>query len=116
MLRPLTGTGVPGLSEIRPTTLSFGPQAVGTTSPAKDVSVANAGLSVLPIKSIYLSGTDARQFVRAKDCPAMLAVGATCTVHVYFKPTSSGSKQATLTVWTGGTAGPKVVSIVATGT
>lgn len=115
-IRPLTGTGVPGQGEIRPITLGFAPQAVGTTSPAKVVTVANAGLSVLPIKSIYLSGPDARQFVRAKNCPAVLAVGATCTVRVYFKPTSSGTKQATLTVWAGGTVGPKVAAITATGT
>jgi hypothetical protein len=63
-----------------------------------------------------MSGTDARQFVRAKNCPSVLAVDATCTVRVYFKPTSPGSKQATLTVRAGGTVGPKVVSITATGT
>ncbi|HEX5649616.1 MAG TPA: choice-of-anchor D domain-containing protein, partial [Steroidobacteraceae bacterium] len=114
--RALSGTGVRAQGAVLPTSIAFGQQPVRTTSKARAVSVTNTGRSVLPIKSIYLSGPDARQFVRAENCPSYLDVGAACTVRVYFKPTSTGSKTATVTIWTGGGAGPMVVPVAGTGT
>jgi Tol biopolymer transport system component len=112
----LSGSGVRAQGAVLPTSIAFGQQPVRTTSKARAVSVTNTGRSVLPIKSIYLSGPDARQFVRAENCPSYLDVGAACTVRVYFKPTSTGSKTATVTIWTGGGAGPMVVPVAGTGT
>ena len=45
-----------------------------------------------------------------------VAVGAQCTVTVYFKPTSTGSKSATLKVTPGGGAAVKTVALTGTGT
>ena len=67
--------------------------------------MTNTGAGVLPIKSIYLSGANERQFVRTHNCPASVPVGGGCTVRVYFKPWAVGAKTATLTVWAGATWG-----------
>jgi Tol biopolymer transport system component len=113
---PLTGSGVRGQGKASPSLVEFAAQPLRTTSKAKAVRVTNTGRGVLPIKGIYLTGPDARQFVRAQDCLPSLEVGAACTVRVYFKPTSRGSKTATLTIWAGGGAGPMVVAVSGTGT
>ena len=114
--RPVSGTGVRARDTVLPTSLSFGTMGINTTSAGKYVTVTNTGAGVLPIKSIYLSGPNARQFVRTHNCPAYVPVGGSCTVRVYFKPWAVGAKTATLTVWAGGYVGPKTVALSGTGT
>jgi hypothetical protein len=113
--RNIAGTGVLGEFNVAPTSFSFGYQGINTTSAGKYVTVTNVGSGQLPVKSIYLSGQDAWQFVRAHNCPSTIPVGGACTVRVYFKPWTVGAKTATLTVWGGGGAGPKLVALTGTG-
>jgi Tol biopolymer transport system component len=109
--REVTGTGVRSAATLQPAAITFAAQPVGTTSRYLPVVLSNTWASVLPLKSIYLSGPDARQFVRAKDCAAELPPGGSCTVRVYFKPTSAGIKLATLTVWVGGGTGALTTAV-----
>jgi len=85
---------VSALAELNssPSSVVFDTQQVGTTSPAATVTLASAG--PLTISSI----TPSANFTELDDCPGSLSNGATCTVDVYFAPTSSGIIKGTLTI------------------
>jgi len=85
---------VSALAELNssPSSVSFDTQQVGTTSPAVTVTLNSAG--PLTIGSI----TPSANFTELDDCPGSLSNGATCTVDVYFAPTTSGIIKGTLTI------------------
>ena len=95
----LSGTGVtaPAVT-ISPTSLSFGSQAVGTSSNYKQVNLWNPGSATLSIKSIALTGTNPHQFVQSNTCTATLTPGSVCSFWVTFAPTAPGSMSASLTI------------------
>jgi Abnormal spindle-like microcephaly-assoc'd, ASPM-SPD-2-Hydin len=101
---------------VSPASLAFGSEPHGTTSAAQPVTVKNTGSVTLPITSITLLGTNPRQFSQTNTCGTSVAVGATCTISVVFKPTGKGSKAATLNVKAGGGAGTQTVALSGTGT
>jgi Tol biopolymer transport system component len=112
----LTGTGVRAVFDLTPATVSFGEVAIGSIGGPKIVVVRNLGTSVLPIDTLYLSGTHASQFRRLPDCLSPLGIGRSCKVRVRFVPTSTGVKTATLTVTAGGGGGSRTVGLSGTGT
>jgi sugar lactone lactonase YvrE len=75
-----------------PSSVSFDTQQVGTTSPAATLTLNSAG--PLTISSI----TPSANFTEEDDCPSSLSNGATCTVDVFFSPTSAGIIKGTLTI------------------
>jgi hypothetical protein len=107
----LSGIGVKSTFSVSPTALSFGNLARNATSAAKTVKISNTGTVVLPISSIGLAGANPGQFAQTHNCPALVAVGGSCTVRVVFKPTSTGAKSAILRVTPGGGAALKSVSL-----
>ena len=111
----LSGTGVRSTFSVSPTALSFGNVARRATSTAKTVQISNTGGVVLPISSIDFAGTNPGQFARTNNCPALIAVGGSCTVSVVFKPRAKGAKSAILQVTPGGGAVQKSVSLSGTG-
>jgi hypothetical protein len=103
----LSGTGIAPIATASPTSLAF-VSPVGSTSDAQTITLGNAGTAPLVITRIVPSGASANQFVQTNDCgtfPAVVAVGATCTVSVQFAPTTAGNKVAILYV---GVASPGV--------
>ncbi len=111
----LSGAGVNYSFSMSPTNLAFGNVAKGTTSAAKTVTITNTSTVALPIMSVTLAGTAPGQYTRTNNCPAQVSAGGKCTVSVRFKPTSTGSKSATLKVAPGGGASAKTVSLSGTG-
>jgi subtilase family serine protease len=105
---------------ITPTTgLAFGASAVGATSAAKLVTVKNVG-SVAATLFEYgatIGGTGATSFLKsATTCGATLAVGASCTIGVEFKPAAKGSLTATLSISdNAASATPQTVALSGTG-
>lgn len=82
---------------LSPASLAFGSQKVGTTSGSSSVTLtntANTGCSSLSVSSISTSG----DFGQTNNCPASLAVNASCTINVSFMPTARGSRTGSLTV------------------
>ena len=102
-------------ASVAPTSLSFGSRQLNTTSVGQTVTIKNTGTVVLPISSITLTGTNPGQFTRSTNCPSQLPVGGTCTATVVFKPTSTGTKSAKLTVALGAGATNKTVALSGTG-
>jgi hypothetical protein len=88
--------------------LSFGKQAVGTTSPAKTVTVFNASLGVLHISKISISGDF---ILQSNGCGTTLASGASCKLGVVFHPTVAGTRKGGLFVADDALGSPQTISL-----
>jgi subtilase family serine protease len=112
----LTGTGKAASTltlSLSPTSIAFGTVTVGTTSAAHVVTVKNTGTSALTLTSEIVSAP----FVKsATTCTTTLAVGASCTVSVEYKPTATGASTGTVVVASNGVSTPASVALTGTGT
>ncbi len=107
----LAGTGSPPVS-LSSTSLSFGTLAVGSTSPAKTVTVTNRLNVALSVTSITVSGPFA---VASNTCGASVAAGASCQVGVTFIPAALGPASGVLTFADSAMTSPQTVSLTGTG-
>lgn len=101
-----------------PTSLTFPPQVLNTTSSSQTVTLTNDGnLSALAISSITITGADAGDFaISSNSCGASLAAGASCDIDVTFTPTATGSRGASLSIADDAADSPQSVSLSGTGT
>jgi len=90
----LSGPGKLPIANVSPSSLTFGNQAVGTTSPPQTVTLSNIGTSPLTVSNIAASG----DFAEANTCGSFLAAGGSCSIKVTFTPTTTGTRNGTLTV------------------
>jgi hypothetical protein len=98
---PLTGDGVvagSGAISASPTSLAFGSEVVGSATAGQTVTVTNTGTSTLPLVAVRITGQNPEDFSWTTTCRGRIAVNATCTVSVVFRPTEAGSRAASLTV------------------
>ncbi len=110
----LTGTGIGvSTSAIAPASLTFGNQAVGTSSAAQQVIVASIGSGNLAISNISL--TETADFKETNNCPPSLAPSSNCSIAVTFAPASAGSLTGTLVV-TANDGSPHTIPLSGTGT
>jgi hypothetical protein len=112
----VTGIGV-ALSTVTlsATALSFGNEAVGSTSQQKSISLTNSGAALLSISSIVLGGSTAHDFSFTKTCGTYLAIGASCTISATFKPVSAGHKSASISIADNAGGSPQSVALSGTG-
>ena len=75
-----------------PATVTFGMQALHTTSPPMAVTLTSTG--PVSIGSI----TTSANFQETNDCPSSPAIGSSCTIQVTFSPISTGVLTGKLTV------------------
>jgi hypothetical protein len=101
------------MDTVSPTSVAFGSAPRGTSSGPQSVTVKNTGAVALPVRKITLSGANPLQFLQTDTCGTSVAVGATCTINVAFKPNSTGPKTAALNVSAG--AGTQSVALSGTG-
>jgi Abnormal spindle-like microcephaly-assoc'd, ASPM-SPD-2-Hydin len=107
---PVTGgLAPPGVS---PSSLSFGNQVVGTTSPAKTVTLKNTGTATIEISSIKPTGDFA---ISANTCGAALAGKKSCNVSITFTPMALGKLTGTLTFTDNAVNSPQTVPLSGTG-
>jgi len=103
----LSGTGnvaATGTVTVNPTSISFPDTVDGSSSAAQTVTFSNSGSTAASLGAAALSGANADDFqIASNSCGASLAAAATCTISVVFKPTSSGSRTATLGLTANGT-------------
>jgi hypothetical protein len=111
----LSGTGVRSAYTLSTTSLVFGNQPLNLVSSGKTITLLNTGGTVLPIASISIGGTTPGQFAQTNTCGTSVAAGGSCAINVTFKPTSTGSKAATLSVVAAGGAGIKSATLSGTG-
>jgi hypothetical protein len=109
----LTGTGVlaPVVS-FSPASLTFSAQQVGTSSSAQSVILKNIGDATLTISSITVSG----DFSQTNTCGSSVAMNASCTLRVIFKPTAGGTRTGAVTITDNAIPTSQAVSLTGTGT
>ena len=111
----MTLVGVGTVATLSPTSLDFGEQAVGTTSPAQTITFTNHSNRALTVFSVRLTGTNLGAFTQANNCGTSVAAGASCTFNVTFATQHAGVKTATLNVWDDGGGTPHQVTLTGRG-
>ncbi|MGO8797337.1 MAG: choice-of-anchor D domain-containing protein [Candidatus Sulfotelmatobacter sp.] len=99
---------------LSPISLSFGNEAIDTTSAAKTVTLTNTGTATLDITSIAIM-LGPNFAISSNTCGATLAAGKTCKVKVTFTPSAIGSATGTLTFTDNASGSPQTVSLTGTG-
>ena len=107
----LAGTGTAPEAALSATTLAFGNQSVGTSSPAQMLSLTNNGNGALGIASVVVTGADSSDFPETTDCGSSLGAGGKCTVSVTFTPTASGSRTAFVGITDTASGSPHTVAL-----
>jgi len=109
---------------LTPSSVAFNSQLVGTTSTTSNVQLTNTGSATLNIASIALTGTDSSQFALVAPtsgtptCPqgtSSLNAGNSCFLGVQFKPTSTASKSASVSVTDDASGSPQTVALTGVG-
>jgi hypothetical protein len=105
-------------ASLTPSTVTYGPQAVGTTSAPQTVTLTNTGTASLFINGVSSSGLHQLDFTRTNDqCIGMpVAVGASCTITIAFNPTATGTRTMNLSVTDNAASSPQVITLTGTGT
>jgi hypothetical protein len=115
----LTGTGTAPAPAVTTTPvggLTFPSTTVNVTSAAMMETITNSGNAVLNISGITLSGANPGDFaIATNSCGATLAVNASCSVSITFKPTATGARAASLAIADNASGSPQLVSIMGTG-
>lgn len=86
----------------------FPAQAIGTTSSPVTVTLTNIGSAALSLTGFNLTGSE---FIQTNNCPASLAVAASCTLNLTFTPTASGNHSGTLTLTDNAFDSPEIVQL-----
>ena len=86
----LTGIATSTALVVSPARIAFSRQPVGSTSPAQNITFADAGTMSFSVREIKVSSGNFYQ--QTNNCPAVLASGASCTIAVTFTPKSVGNR------------------------
>lgn len=87
-----TTLAVIGLSRA---SIDAGTLAVGATGTVQDITLSNTGVSPLGITSIHASTGD---YAVTYSCPASIPAGGLCVIGVAFRPTTTGTRTASLDI------------------
>jgi hypothetical protein len=99
-----------------PSSLNFPtPQLIGTNSSPQVTTLTNTGDAILTITSIAISGTAASDFTQTNNCGSMLAVNATCQIHVTFSPTGGSVRAANVQITDSALGSPQTIALTGTG-
>jgi hypothetical protein len=98
---------------LAPNSLAFGNQFTHTTSPPQTLTLTNLGTSTLTVGAITFTGN--RGFSETDNCSGGVAAGSSCSIMVFFSPTSAGSKTASISVSYQGLGTPDTATLTGTG-
>jgi len=105
-------TGSTSTVALSSSSLSFGGQAVGTTSAPQSVTLTNNGTTALTVSSITASG----DFAETDDCAVPLQPATNCVINVTYTPLAlvPGSSLGALTITDSAAGSPQVVLLTGT--
>jgi outer membrane biosynthesis protein TonB len=93
------------------TALTFGPQAVGTTSAIQYVTLKNTGTVSFKISTAFVITGDFAFGGKGTCTLTSYAPGTSCTASVVFKPTATGTRTGTLSMLTSASSAAMVVKL-----
>ena len=100
---------------LSPTSLNFGNQTVGITSPQQVSTLTNTGNVTLTITSIGLTGTNTNDFAQTNNCPSSLQPNGSCNISATFTPTTTGSRNAAVSIADNAPNSPQSVALSGVG-
>jgi hypothetical protein len=106
----LSGNGASGAASLSSSNLDFGSVVVGTTS-TQTVTLTNPAQSPLDISSIQAGG----DYSESNTCGSVVNPGASCTITVFFLPSSLGTSVGTVTITDTGLGSPQTIILTGTG-
>jgi hypothetical protein len=111
---PLGGTGTDQSNTVTltPSSLTFGDQIIGTTSPSQAATLTNTGNQPIAISQIAATAP----FSQTNNCPSTLQINSSCQINVAFTPTDKGTVNGTLSVSDDAVGSPQTVELSGTGT
>src|SRR5258708_1471474 len=92
--------------------LTFGSQAVGTSSVVQFTTLTNTGNATLTFSAV-VSGDFA--FGGVGTCGSSVAAGASCTISVKFTPTTTGTRTGAVTLTDNASNSPQTISLTGIG-
>jgi len=101
---------------LSPAALTFGSQAINTSSTPQTVVLTNGGQTAFSVAGIVLSGSFAGDFAQTNTCASTVIPSTTCTISVTFTPTGIGTRQAILYVFDATGSSPQFVNLTGVGT
>jgi hypothetical protein len=110
--------GIGSELSIKPASLKFPPQKVGTQSSPLVIQVTNVGkTSVAFTHFIYIDGGSGYlDFSQTNDCGTHLRPGASCTISVMFTPKKAQAYTSHLYIENNGGFTPESIPLTGTGT
>ena len=103
---------------ISPASVTFGPQAVATTSPAQTVTVTNTGTTSVFFNAESPGGTNVLDFLdlNSQCVGSAIAPGASCALTISFRPTATGTRTADIQLVDNAANSPQTITLSGTGT
>jgi len=108
---PPMGTCAGGPVLLSNVAFSFGSQAVDVKSAPLVETITNNQTVALNISGISASG----DFTQTNTCTSAVAPGGSCTIDVYFTPSTTGLRTGTLTITDDASSSPQSVALSGTG-
>jgi hypothetical protein len=100
------------VASLAPTSIAFPNQFVGTSGLPQTVTLTNSGTIMLSIASVNVSSAD---FGMVNTCGNSLSAGSSCSIAVFFDPTTAGARTGALTVTDNASDSPQTISLTGTG-
>jgi len=96
--------------------VSFGTQAVGTTSAPMTVTVTNHGKTTVTATGATITGANKTDFaIVSNGCTTVAANGGTCTITISFTPSATGPRTGTLSLTDNDKGSPQTDVLSGTG-
>jgi hypothetical protein len=102
-----TATATPGALSVKPASLKFHVQKIGSTSRSRILKVTNEGSAPVIFAGMLIAG----DFAQTNTCGAALAAHNSCTISVSFRPTASGKRIGTLPLHDNASNSPQVINL-----
>jgi len=114
----LSGTGLAAntpVASLSASSLTFASTTVAASAATQSVTLTNSGTGTMTISGVSLSGANVASFSDTTTCGKTLAVNASCTVTVTFKPTLDGALSAEIVFADNAGASGQTVALSGTG-
>lgn len=107
-----SGGSTSATASVSPASISWAKVSVGNAGGPKTATITNTGDSTINFSSIAITGTDASDFaIYENACSTNLAPSANCVVTVLFKPTTAGTRTASLAFTDNASGSPQEVAL-----
>jgi hypothetical protein len=103
------------IASLSPGSLNFGNQTVGITSSPQNVTLTNNGNINLTISLIQITGTNSGDFNQTNNCPSSLTPNNSCQIGVTFTPTTTGTRNAAVSITDNAPGSPQSVPVTGVG-